>query len=58
MIINEEALLEDSIDILVEHFEWDEEKAKEKLNEHEIAYIVNKMYQAQEQYLEELGNDL
>ena len=53
-IINDDELLEDSLMILTEHFELSEPEAKEILNNREMAYIVNEMYQAQEQYISEL----
>ncbi len=54
MIINEEELLEDCINLLVDHLGWTKENAKDKLTPNEIGNIINKMYEAQEKYLEEL----
>ncbi len=53
-IINENELLEDSIDILINHFSWTKGKAKKILSAYKMDTIMTRMYEAQEQYLEKL----
>jgi len=53
-IIDEKALLEDSMEILTEHYELSEPEAKHILNEHIMGKIVDRMYSAQESHIEDL----
>lgn len=57
-IIDDDALLKDSIQVLIDNLGIDEEKAKEALDDNVMGSIVNLMYVAQEAELAEIANKI